>query len=47
MTDAYRLLIDGELTDAASGETFDSIDPSTGQPLASVAKGGAEDARQA
>ena len=28
--DTYRLVIGGELVDAASGETFESIDPSTG-----------------
>jgi acyl-CoA reductase-like NAD-dependent aldehyde dehydrogenase len=47
MTDTYQLLIDGELTDAASGETFDSIDPSTGEPFAKVARGGKEDAERA
>jgi acyl-CoA reductase-like NAD-dependent aldehyde dehydrogenase len=47
MTDAYRLLIGGESVDAASGETFDSIDPSTGEVFASVAKGGADDAHRA
>jgi aldehyde dehydrogenase (NAD+) len=43
----YRLVIGGELVDAASGETFDSIDPSTGQPFATVAKAGAEDVKRA
>jgi len=47
MTDTYRLLIGGEQMDAASGETFDSIDPSTGEAFASVAKGGQEDAQRA
>jgi acyl-CoA reductase-like NAD-dependent aldehyde dehydrogenase len=47
MTETYKLLIGGEFTDAASGETFDSIDPSTGDPFAKVAKGGPEDARRA
>jgi aldehyde dehydrogenase (NAD+) len=47
MTDTYKLVIGGELVDAASGETFDSIDPSTGETFATVAKGGAEDARRA
>jgi acyl-CoA reductase-like NAD-dependent aldehyde dehydrogenase len=47
MADNYKLLIGGELTDAASGEWFDSIDPSTGETFAQVAKGGAEDARRA
>ena len=47
MTETYQLLIGGELVDAASGETFDSIDPSDGQPFATVARAGAEDARRA
>jgi aldehyde dehydrogenase (NAD+) len=47
MAETYRLLIGGELVDAASGETFESIDPSTGHPFAAVAKGGPEDARRA
>ncbi|HEY3210078.1 MAG TPA: aldehyde dehydrogenase family protein [Actinomycetota bacterium] len=47
MTDIYQLLIGGEFVDAASGETFDSIDPSTGEAFAKVAKGGPEDARRA
>jgi hypothetical protein len=33
--------------DAASGETFESIDPSTGEPFASVAQAGKEDVRRA
>lgn len=47
MADTYQLLIGGELTDAASGETFDTIDPSTGEAFASVAKGGPEEADRA
>jgi aldehyde dehydrogenase (NAD+) len=46
MTD-YQLVIDGELIDAASSETFESIDPSTGRPFAEVAKAGAEDVKRA
>lgn len=42
-----KLVIGGELVDAASGETFETIDPSTGQPHATVAKAGAEDVRRA
>ncbi|WP_320670841.1 aldehyde dehydrogenase family protein [Patulibacter defluvii] len=38
-----QLLIDGQLVDAASGKTFETIDPGTGQVLAVVAEGGAED----
>jgi aldehyde dehydrogenase (NAD+) len=47
MTDSYQLVIGGQLSDAASGETFDSIDPSTGEPFATVAKAGAEDVAKA
>ncbi|MGH2554447.1 MAG: aldehyde dehydrogenase family protein, partial [Actinomycetota bacterium] len=47
MTETYQLLIGSGFVDAASGETFDSIDPSTGEPFAKVAKGGPEDARRA
>src|SRR5438045_238148 len=47
MTDTYQLVVAGELADAASGETFQSIDPSTGEAFASVAKAGAEDVRRA
>jgi aldehyde dehydrogenase (NAD+) len=47
MTDTYQLVIGGGRSDAASGETFDSIDPSTGEPFASVAKAGAEDVDRA
>src|SRR5256886_6788409 len=47
MADRYQLVIGGQLADAASGETFDSIDPSTGKAFAAVAKGSAEDARRA
>src|SRR5437762_12658735 len=47
MTDTHRLVVGGELADAASGETFDSIDPSNGQPFAQVAKAGAEDVDRA
>jgi aldehyde dehydrogenase (NAD+) len=47
MTETYRLVIGGELTDAASGETFESIDPSTGEAFAEVAQAGKEDVRRA
>src|SRR5207237_2517528 len=47
MPEPYQLVIGGALTGAASGETFDSIDPSTGTPFATVAKAGPEDARRA
>jgi aldehyde dehydrogenase (NAD+) len=38
-----RLLIDGELVDAVSGRTFETRNPATGELLAEVAEGGAED----
>lgn len=38
-----RLLIGGEWTNAASGETFDSINPADGRLLARVARGNATD----
>ena len=38
-----RLFIDGALTDAVSGETFDCINPSTGEVVAEVARGGPAD----
>jgi aldehyde dehydrogenase (NAD+) len=33
----YRLVIDGRLIDAANGERYTTTDPSTGQPLATIA----------
>ncbi|MGH2692214.1 MAG: aldehyde dehydrogenase family protein [Actinomycetota bacterium] len=47
MTDKYQLVIGGKHVDAASGETFDSIDPSTGEVFATVAKAGKEDVSRA
>jgi phenylacetaldehyde dehydrogenase len=38
-----KLLIDGDWVDAAGGETFETLDPATGEPLAEVARGEAED----
>lgn len=38
-----RILINGEWCDAASGKTFESINPATGDVIATVAEGGAED----
>jgi aldehyde dehydrogenase (NAD+) len=38
-----RLLIDGKWVEAASGKTFDSINPATGEILAKVAEGDKED----
>ena len=38
-----QLFIDGQWVHAASGQTFDTPNPATGETLASVAEGGAED----
>jgi acyl-CoA reductase-like NAD-dependent aldehyde dehydrogenase len=38
-----KLFIGGKWVESASGKTFDTIDPSTGEVLARVAEGGAED----
>lgn len=38
-----RLLIDGRLVDSNSGQTFDSLNPATGQLLARVSEGDASD----
>jgi aldehyde dehydrogenase (NAD+) len=46
MADA-QLFINGEFTDAVSGETFASTDPATGQEWIRVAKGAKEDAVRA
>src|SRR5438552_17510669 len=42
-----QLFINGEFTDAVSGETFSSTNPATGQEWARVAKGDREDAIRA
>ncbi len=42
-----RLLIDGKLTDAASGATFDNIDPTTEEVLGQTADGSASDMESA
>src|SRR4051794_1255087 len=36
-----RMLINGQWVEAASGKTFDSINPSTGETLATIAEGDA------
>ena len=38
-----RLLIDGEWVEAASGKTFETLDPATEESLGRVAHGAAED----
>lgn len=42
-----QLLIDGEFVDSASGDTFDTTNPSTGELIASVARAGKEDVERA
>jgi len=43
----YKLYIDGELCEAASGESYATYNPATGEKIADVAKGSADDARRA
>ena len=42
-----KLFIDGQWTDAASGKTFATPNPATGETLANVAEGDAEDINRA
>jgi len=42
-----QLFIDGEWVDAASGQTFETPNPATGETLATVAEGDAEDIERA
>jgi acyl-CoA reductase-like NAD-dependent aldehyde dehydrogenase len=42
-----KMLIDGKWVDAASGKTFETLDPATGTVLARVAEGDAEDVDRA
>jgi acyl-CoA reductase-like NAD-dependent aldehyde dehydrogenase len=44
---AYRLTIGAEDVDAASGETFESLNPTTGKPWARFAKAGRVDVDRA
>jgi phenylacetaldehyde dehydrogenase len=46
-TTPRKLFIDGEWVEAASGKTFDTPNPATGQTLAKVAEGDAEDINRA
>jgi vanillin dehydrogenase len=43
----YQMFINGKWVDAASGATFDDLDPYTGEVYARVPKGGVEDADRA
>jgi aldehyde dehydrogenase (NAD+) len=42
-----KLLVNGEFIDASNGQTFTTIDPSTGEEIATLAKAGAEDVDRA
>jgi len=44
---ARKLVIDGELVPAASGRTFATVNPATGDEICQVAHGGAEDVARA
>src|SRR5690348_16433561 len=44
---ARKLLINGQCVDAASGQAFDTPNPATGETLAAVAEGDAEDINRA
>ncbi|ROR91293.1 gamma-aminobutyraldehyde dehydrogenase [Nocardioides aurantiacus] len=39
----FRNVVNGELVDAASGETYDVVDPTTGETYATAPRSGAED----
>jgi acyl-CoA reductase-like NAD-dependent aldehyde dehydrogenase len=43
----YQMFINGEFCDAASGDTFETINPGTGQKIADLPMGGKEDAERA
>ncbi|HEY7399764.1 MAG TPA: gamma-aminobutyraldehyde dehydrogenase [Actinomycetota bacterium] len=47
MADTHKLFINGEWSDASDGGTRDIINPATGEVLANVAEGTAEDANRA
>jgi acyl-CoA reductase-like NAD-dependent aldehyde dehydrogenase len=47
VSQTHGLLIDGERVQAADGRTFDTIDPATERPIASLAHGGPEDVTRA
>jgi len=45
--DHYKLFINGEFVEAADGKTFESFDPGSGVPIATVARAGKADAEAA
>jgi phenylacetaldehyde dehydrogenase len=47
VTRRHKMLIDGRFVDAASGKTFPTYDPATGEILAQVAEGDREDVERA
>ncbi len=47
MNQTFRNLVNGELVDAASGRTYDVVNPSTGEVYATAAASGAEDVDRA
>src|SRR5262249_27225639 len=47
LMDHYKLFTGGELVDGAAGETFETIDPGSGQPIATVARASETDANAA
>ena len=44
---SYSLLIDGRSVPALSGETFDTVSPTTNRPIGRIAKAGVEDVEAA
>lgn len=47
ISSSRKMLINGQWTEAASGKTFDTLDPSTGEVIVSVAEGDKEDINRA
>jgi acyl-CoA reductase-like NAD-dependent aldehyde dehydrogenase len=47
MSEPRRLFIDGTWVEGATGATFETIDPATGSPVATVQRAGVEDAHRA
>lgn len=47
LTTQQRMFVGGEWTSAASGETYDVVNPATGEVISKVPKGGREDASRA
>ena len=43
----YKLFINGKFVDSSTGKTFESIDPGTEAPIATVAQAGKADAEAA